>query len=123
MICVCHKCGIKFNGYQKKFCSTLCRNKHLNELRSKKVLPIEKCKKCGREFTKKTNSHVYCSLECRSYNLNIKNEPVIRAKFWIFARDNFKCIYCGKSSIEDGVKLVPEHIFPRWLGGQNTFII
>lgn len=42
-------------------------------------------------------------------------------QLWVFSRDGFKCIYCGKSSIEDGVKLVIEHIFPRFYGGLNTF--
>ena len=26
---------------------------------------IKKCKFCGREFTRRTNNHKYCSLDCR----------------------------------------------------------
>jgi len=37
--------------------------------------------------------------------------------FSIFHRDGFRCIYCGKSSIEDGVKLNVEHINPIVIGG------
>lgn len=33
--------------------------------------------------------------------------------FLIYERDNFQCVYCGKSSIEDGVKLHVDHVYPR----------
>ncbi|WP_066836509.1 HNH endonuclease [Rufibacter ruber] len=39
--------------------------------------------------------------------------------FKIHERDGFKCIYCGKSSIIDGVKLRVDHIYPRSKGGDN----
>jgi formate-dependent nitrite reductase cytochrome c552 subunit len=41
------------------------------------------------------------------------------SSFKLFERDNFTCIYCGKSSINDGVKLVMDHIYPRNMGGKN----
>ena len=42
-------------------------------------------------------------------------------RFWVFERDNFKCIYCGRSSIEHGVTLHLDHVFPKYSGGLNTF--
>ena len=43
-----------------------------------------------------------------------------RRQFLIFSRDDFRCFYCGKSSIEDGVKLEADHIIPRSKGGEDT---
>lgn len=39
------------------------------------------------------------------------------SEFNLFKRDNFTCIYCGKSPIEDGIKLHIEHIDPILIGG------
>lgn len=44
-----------------------------------------------------------------------------RRKEWvIFARDEFRCVYCGKSSVEDGVKLEADHIVAHSAGGADT---
>lgn len=43
-----------------------------------------------------------------------------RREFLLFSRDDFRCVYCGKSSIEDRVKLEAEHIVPRSKGGKDT---
>lgn len=44
-----------------------------------------------------------------------------RRKQWvIFARDEFRCVYCGKSSVEDGVKLEADHIVAHSAGGQDV---
>lgn len=44
-----------------------------------------------------------------------------RRKEWvIFARDEFRCVYCGKSSVEDGVKLEADHIVAHSAGGGDT---
>jgi hypothetical protein len=44
-----------------------------------------------------------------------------RRKDWvIFNRDDFRCVYCGKSSIEDGVKLEADHVIARSAGGLDT---
>lgn len=36
----------------------------------------------------------------------------------IYARDDFRCCYCG-SGITDGVMLTLDHVQPRELGGEN----
>jgi hypothetical protein len=38
----------------------------------------------------------------------------------IFNRDDFRCVYCGKSSVEDGVKLEADHVIARSAGGADT---
>lgn len=44
-----------------------------------------------------------------------------RRKEWvIFNRDEFRCVYCGKSSIEDGVKLEADHVIARSAGGKDV---
>lgn len=69
-----------------------------------------KCEDCNKSFIKKQYNQKIC-IDCRS--------PAVLPSFHIFKRDNFKCIYCGSSSIEDNVKLVVEHIFPRSKGGTS----
>lgn len=50
-----------------------------------------------------------------------KNGRRRRRKAWlIFQRDDFRCVYCGKSSVEDQVKLEAEHVVPRSQGGTDT---
>ena len=36
----------------------------------------------------------------------------------IYARDDFRCIYCG-AGVEDGATLTLDHVTPRVLGGGN----
>lgn len=40
-------------------------------------------------------------------------------RFAILKRDNFKCVYCGRSSIEHGVTLHVDHIIPVAKGGKD----
>ena len=81
----------------------------------------KQCKYCGKYFITKIYNQKFCNHFCRDNYKIDKLKPVKAMQFWLFARDEFRCIYCGRSSIEDGIKLVVEHIFPRWDGGQNTF--
>jgi len=39
--------------------------------------------------------------------------------FEIFARDGFRCRYCGRTPQEDGIKLCVEHIVPKSQGGDD----
>ena len=87
--------------------------------------PDIKCIVCDEYFTPYSKTSKYCGIECR----NIATEENILKKkkitdFVIFERDNFRCVYCGKSSIEDGVRLQIEHIYPINRGGSaDTFNI
>lgn len=40
-------------------------------------------------------------------------------RFMIFQRDNFTCVYCGRSPKEDGIKLEVDHYNPRKNGGKD----
>jgi CRISPR/Cas system Type II protein with McrA/HNH and RuvC-like nuclease domain len=82
------------------------------------------CKVCKSEFIPNVATQIYCSENC-SYSVVVKKntEKAIKnkgdANFFIFNRDNFTCIYCGRSSIEDNVKLAIDHIIPVSKGGDN----
>jgi len=98
--------------YFAPFCSIDCK-----EI-SKRDFPEEYytmkdcvCIECGGSFLAKNRSKKYCSNKCQNKAYNKKPEK-IPSDFLIFERDNFRCVYCGKSSIEDGVKLEIEHIYP-----------
>lgn len=81
------------------------------------------CAECGIEMVKKSHNHKYCK-GCRDEVTRRtalqEREESSRARYAIFLRDDFRCVYCGMSSIEDGVKLVLDHIMPYSAGGDNT---
>jgi len=41
-----------------------------------------------------------------------------RIRFEVLKRDNFRCVYCGRTPSEDGVKLEVDHIIPAVEGGR-----
>lgn len=71
------------------------------------------CVVCGMRFKKSSSSHKFCSDECSPH----KN--LAKRAFNVLERDDFRCVYCGKSSIEDGVKLSLDHIQPSSKGGKD----
>lgn len=87
---------------------------------------MKKCLSCGCSINRVSkkfylsdynwNKVKYCSNECRDLFWKKKGNGVkayLKLRFDVFKRDNFKCIYCGRSPIEDGsVKLELEHIEP-----------
>jgi 5-methylcytosine-specific restriction endonuclease McrA len=81
---------------------------------------INTCEVCGRKFLAERKNSLTCSQACRSKKA-LKNTRKRREngegcfyklRFEIFKRDSFRCFYCGRSSIEDGVTLEIEHINP-----------
>jgi hypothetical protein len=76
------------------------------------------CKYCDKDFTTFNNTQIYCSTECAK-NRNIEKfmKPHKESSEDIYRRDDYRCVYCGKSSIEDGVKLVVDHVYPVVKGG------
>ena len=74
------------------------------------------CKECYKEFKPQSKQpHIkFCSKICReTFHLRKMRQDSLITYYKIFIRDSFTCIYCGKSSIEDNIKLVIDHIFPR----------
>ena len=90
------------------------------------VLLIVKNKAVGIEFTKRT---------MRNENLTIMVPKVLRLKNKaevnndkkilfnnknVFLRDNYTCVYCGKSNLK-GIDCTLDHVYPKSKGGESTF--
>lgn len=50
-----------------------------------------------------------------------KNSRGLTLRFKVLARDGFRCVYCGRSPVEDGVKLEIDHVVPKSKGGTDSF--
>ncbi len=116
-ITTCIECGSEFLTLMgtAKYCSELCKRKK----RLVNPPPGEQrdCLKCGTRFTANVPNHRYCSRECAvANNLSL----AVRDQYRIFERDSFRCVYCGRSSIEHGAVLHVDHIHPRSDGGDKS---
>ena len=122
-ITLCKYCGeVARDKHQKPFCSIGCRQKMERDFPEQfDSIHNISCKECGQNFLSKMPHAKYCSDKCRQI-ANNRNITKIPSDFLVFERDNFRCVYCGKSSIEDGVKLAVEHIFPVKRGGQADLV-
>ena len=84
------------------------------------MLNKKECQYCGKEFETNSKLKVYCCDECRNINGRKRNIDKVKSeRFKIFKRDNFACVYCGRNSFEDKVKLHVDHLIPRAKGGSN----
>ena len=96
-------------------------NTTLSEDEKKSILePIKtdsrQCPVCGEGFASNNQSKKYCSYEC---SRQAQNPPgPLRLRFGIFARDKFRCRYCGRGP-KDGARLQIDHVVPN---GQNRLI-
>ncbi len=77
------------------------------------MLNKKNCSKCKQVFIPESKHYRLCD-ECRETTRTNNG-----LRFNILERDNFTCIYCGKSSVEDNVKLHADHIIPLTKGGNN----
>ncbi len=114
----CEICHCEFNTkFIDKVACTPCTSS------TKKDFGTADCKNCGEKFKKTTSFNVYCGEKCRlEVMFKRYRENKEATYFVIFERDEFTCVYCGKSSIEDGVKLVIDHVYPRSNGGENEIL-
>lgn len=113
----CLECGKEINK-RRKYCSKTCSAKHGHKRHKLGLTPVSvlvSCDSCGNEFYNRSGSQRFCSANCRI------NE-VYKGKYYLFLRDEFRCIYCGKSSIEDKKQLQPEHVIPKEKGGEDIAI-
>lgn len=76
------------------------------------------CPSCSNKFIAFNDKKRFCSDICKKSYHN-KSKEIDISKEVIFRRDGYKCIYCGLSSIEDGVKLHLEHVYPISEGGKE----
>ncbi len=82
------------------------------------------CEQCEMGYFSRNPNQRFCGISCsKTYKKKesgeTKPEDYMVSREIIFKRDGYKCIYCGKSSIEDGVKLHLEHIYPISKGGRE----
>jgi CRISPR/Cas system Type II protein with McrA/HNH and RuvC-like nuclease domain len=86
-----------------------------------KELGVAICRHCGKEFIKIRFNQVFCVKQCGvDYDL-IQRERKERARYVILERDEFRCIYCGSSPIENNkTVLVLDHIIPYWYCKDNS---
>ena len=107
------RCGMQRT--HKLVCSAKCKRIYLNTpiVNTRQII---KCANCDTEFQPKSSTNIYCSKMCSSIYIK-ERVKVYTSDFSIFERDEFRCIYCGKSSIEHGVELHVDHIVPLVLGG------
>jgi len=65
----------------------------------------------------------YCSSTCRgkrTYEHRKTGESNwVTLRFKILARDNFRCVFCGRTPVEDGVRLHVDHWNPLINNGNN----
>ena len=80
-----------------------------------KDVRLKTCKGCSQEFRTFNNTQLYCTSDCR---IESAKPDIEICKEVIFRRDGYKCVYCGSSSIEDGIKLHMDHVYPISKGGQ-----
>jgi 5-methylcytosine-specific restriction endonuclease McrA len=121
----CLNCKKNFKPFRHTsfFCCKRCRyiysrNNGTNKYEKKiNIYKNKECQLCKKEFTPNSHNQKYCCKEC----LEKSNKNVVNgSKLVIFLRDGFTCIYCGRSSIEDGVRLHIDHIIPVSKGGEDV---
>lgn len=83
----------------------------------RKAAKSRECGMCGGVFTPPSHRQKYCSPECSELACW---QQANRGKFRILERDGFRCVYCGRTSYEDAVKLHLDHIVPKSNGGADT---
>lgn len=77
------------------------------------------CPICRTHFVSKYHEGTRCSTCLAAQRLREKEEQK-SARYSIYLRDEFKCVYCGASPIEDGIKLVLDHITPYCISQDST---
>lgn len=82
---------------------------------------IKECDYCKKEFYAKSKKHRFCCAECsKKHYLNLRDQTAHhKNRYLIFARDFFTCVYCGRKSYKDNIKLHLEHIYPVDKGGSD----
>lgn len=67
----CLRCGAELDLNQRKFCSTECQIKFRRE-NAKHGKKYKTCPACGKTFDAKRKSQSFCSAECRSIAVRVK---------------------------------------------------
>jgi 5-methylcytosine-specific restriction endonuclease McrA len=112
----CGICGKSMPRHTRNvsYCSDKCqkvRREQINEAKRTQFTEII-CDQCDKLFLPINPRQKRCSQACRSAHQKNRYEIENKREFSIFNRDGFRCIYCGKSSIEDNIKLNIDHLIP-----------
>lgn len=120
----------------------LCNMRFFMETRS-----VKNCARCKKEFIQKASNIIFCSEECNTYiEITGKEKRICdccgkkyapinsrhkvcspqcrediekRGNFVIYDRDNFRCFYCGHSSLTYKISLHIDHVIPVSKGGKD----
>ena len=130
---VCLQCERTFKPYTVRsfHCSLACakkteKTKRVAALVTKERKFVDKeivhisCTVCDVDFVRNASNQKYCSPSCRKSATITKMLLSSEVNSYrIFERDDYRCVYCGSSPIEDGVKLHADHISPQIHGGPD----
>lgn len=81
------------------------------------------CRQCRIVFKKERSNSKFCCDKCSEQFKFISLENlrnIEKSRYIIFERDEFKCVYCGRSSIEHGCVLCIDHIDPYSINMNNN---
>lgn len=96
----------------------------LNYYRVDWGIPDLVCKCCGKKLPVKRRLKYFCSIKCQEKQKVLDKEfldMTNHARNIIFERDDFTCVYCGASPIEDTkTRLAIDHIVPYHLTMNNN---
>lgn len=113
----CKGCGIRFTPvdgrqrYHSPECRTAYYTEHFSSINATKT-----CPNCGASFTTTMpKKQTYCSPECReqakqqredelSARVTAERLTYLSERYATLKRDNFRCVWCGKS-VEQGAVL------------------
>lgn len=121
---ICPQCGGHFrtNVANKRFCNYACAG----EYHRSKPPHQKQCAICGETFYSDQSSAKYCGSACRREAARLRRRTQERStptevtsRFLILQRDDFRCVYCGRSAPEDAAELHIDHIIPRIHGGAD----
>lgn len=104
-------------GISGSYIHQVIKKYNIKKPTEKKICPI-----CNKEFKSKNSRHIYCSKKCLkiAYENNNLNNSKNQIRFKVFLRDNFTCIYCGRSTFEHNIELHLEHINPKSKNGDDN---
>ena len=104
----------------KKIVSTLPVGQYnLNQI-AQHIVEYKEPKKCNRCGIQLLGNHYGTCNRCKEIIKDLRSKS-LRLRFEIFKRDEFKCIYCGRSS-KDNTVLVIDHKIPLSRGGDDSYM-
>lgn len=119
----CHKQFLS-RRHVSLYCSNTCQTSYSKKRMSQKgYIPwykqIRRCVVCFKDFRPSSPSNKFCGQVCKVSSMSGQSR-FLKLRFEVFKRDNFSCVYCGRSVKEDKIKLQCDHVIPRSKNGKDT---